>query len=103
MSTFAEILREHASVRPESPALSFESQTLTFAQLQARSSRAAGALSALGISKGDRVAVLAKNRPEFFELIFACSQIGAILVGLNWRLAPPEIAAILNDARPMLI
>ena len=41
MSTFAEILREHAGVRPESPALSFESQTLTFAQLQARSSRAA--------------------------------------------------------------
>jgi len=103
MSTFAEILREHAGVRPEAPALSFESQTLTFAQLHARSSRAANALTAMGIGKGDRVAALAKNRPEFFELIFACSQIGAILVGLNWRLAPPEIAAILEDARPKLI
>jgi len=103
MSTFAEILREHAGRTPQASALSFETQTLSFADLHARSSRAANALVALGVQNGDRVAVLAKNRPELFELIFACSQIGAVLVGLNWRLAAPEIAAILSDSRPRLV
>jgi long-chain acyl-CoA synthetase len=103
MSTFAEILREHAGQRPGAPALSFEGATLNFAELHERGSRAANALGALGVRRGDRVGVLAKNRPESFELIFACSQIGAILVGLNWRLAAPEIAAILKDARPSVI
>ncbi|MDE3174950.1 MAG: long-chain-fatty-acid--CoA ligase [Pseudomonadota bacterium] len=103
MSTFAEILREHARRTPQAPALSFEAQTLSFAQLHGRSSRAANALVALGVRRGDRVAVLAKNRPEFFELIFACSQIGAILVGLNWRLAASEIEAIWGDAQPRLV
>jgi len=41
--------------------------------------------------------------PEYYELIFACSKIGAILVGLNWRLAPPEITAIVADALPSVI
>ena len=103
MSTFAQILREHAGARPQAPALSFEGETFDFADLHARSSRAANALAALGVRAGDRVAALAKNRPEFFELIFACSQIGAIFVGLNWRLAAPEIAAILRDALPRVV
>lgn len=103
MSTFAETLREHAAQRGAAPALSFEGVTLSFAQLQVRSSRAAHALAARGVRRGDRVGVLTKNRAECFELVFACSQIGAILVGLNWRLAPPEIAIILADARPRVI
>ena len=102
MSTFAEIIREHAAERPNASALSFEDQTWTFAQLHARSSRAANALIAEGVKAGDRVAVLTKNRAEYFELIFACGKVGAILVGLNWRLAAAEIAAIVEDARPSL-
>ena len=102
MSTFAQILREHATQRPQAPALSFEATTWSFDELHARSSRAANALRACGIQAGDRVAVLSKNRAEFFELMFACSKLGAILVGLNWRLAPAEIAAIVEDATPLL-
>lgn len=103
MSTFASLLREHVAERPGAPALSFEGTTWSFAELHTRSSRTANALLAEGIQAGDRVAVLAKNRAEFFELIFACSQIGAILVGLNWRLAPAEIAAIIEDSTPSLL
>ncbi len=101
--TLANIVRQHAQATPDAPALTFEGATQTFAQLDARSSRAANALLALGVRSGDRVALLTKNAPEYYELIFACSKIGAILVGLNWRLAPPEITAIVADALPSLI
>jgi long-chain acyl-CoA synthetase len=103
MSTFAQILREHARVRPDSPALTFEGRTQTFAELHASSSRAANALLASGVKPGDRVALLTKNRAECFELLFAASKIGAILVGVNWRLAPSEIAAIVADASPAIL
>ena len=103
MSTFAEIIREHAAARADAPALTFEDSTISFAQLHARSSRAANALLREGLQAGDRVAVLTKNRAEFYELIFACNKIGAILVGVNWRLAPLEIDAILADATPRIV
>ena len=103
MTTFAEILREHVGKRPQAAALSFEGTTWTFRELHERSSRVANALQASGVRVGDRVAVLTKNRAENYELIYACSQIGAILVGLNWRLAAVEIAAIVEDARPSVI
>jgi len=102
MSTFAQIIREHAQHRPEAPALSFEGSTWSFADLHRLSSRSAQALRAAGVNAGDRVALLTKNRAEFYELLFACSKIGAILVGLNWRLAPGEIEAIVADAKPKL-
>jgi acyl-CoA synthetase (AMP-forming)/AMP-acid ligase II len=47
--------------------------------------------------------VLSKNHPVFFELAFACSKTNTTLAGINWRLAPPEIEAILGDARPSVI
>ena len=103
MTTFAEILRDHAGERPQAAALSFEGTTWTFRELHERSSCVANALQASGVRAGDRVAVLTKNRAENYELIYACSQIGAILVGLNWRLAALEIAAIVEDAKPSVI
>ena len=101
--TLADIIRRHAADTPNAPALTFEGVTWSFEQLHALSSQSANALYAEGVRCGDRVAVLTKNRAEFYELIFACSKIGAILVGLNWRLAPPEIAAIMADATPAVL
>ncbi len=101
--TLAAIVRRHAQATPSAPALTFENVTWSFAALDEKSSRSANALRELGIGRGDRVALLAKNVPEYYELIFACSKLGAILIGLNWRLAPPEISAIVADALPKLI
>ena len=103
MATFAQVIRTHAARRGAAPALTFEGQTASFAALDAASSRAANALRALGVGKGDRVAVLCRNRPEHFELLIACSKIGATLVGLNWRLAPAEIQEILKRCRPAVL
>ena len=101
--TFAHIIREHAANTPHAPALTYEGVTWSFAQLDALSSQSANALLAAGVGPGDRVALLTKNRAECYELLFATNKIGAILVGLNWRLAAPEIAAIVEDARPTVL
>ena len=101
--SLASVPREFGALMPNAPALTFEGDTLSFHDLDVRSSRIANALAALGVGHGDRVAILAKNQPEFYELAFGCNKIGAISVGLNWRLAPPEITAIVADARPRVI
>lgn len=98
MFSLAETPRRHARLRPEKPALVFEETTLTYADFHAESSRVAGALAAAGIAAGDRVAFLGKNSPEFFTVTYGAAKLGAATVGINWRLAPPEMAYILEDA-----
>ena len=79
-------------------------RTFTYAQLHRRVGLLAGALRQhFGLCRGDRVAVLAHNGTDMFELQFACARIGAIFVPLNWRLAPPELQAILTDCAPALL
>ena len=51
-----------------------------------------------GIGRGDRVAILAANHPDYLALLYACARLGAMLVPLNWRLATPEQVFILCDA-----
>lgn len=70
----------------------------SFAELNARSNRTANALRGLGVRKGDRVALLLMNSPEFLESFFAIAKIGAVCVPLNWRLVPDELSFILKDA-----
>lgn len=101
--SYAQMLRQLAQDQPSAPALTFEGETWTFAQLHERSSQTANSLQAAGVGVGDRVALLTKNCAECFELMFACNKIGAILTGLNWRLAPLEIQAIVADAQPKVI
>ncbi|MCE8534733.1 long-chain-fatty-acid--CoA ligase [Ruegeria pomeroyi] len=100
---FANILRGHARRRPDAPALTFEGRTQTFVELDIASTRAANLLRAKGVSAGDRVAILSKNRAEYFEIIYAANKIGAVLVCLNWRLSGREIGEILADAEPSLM
>ncbi|PHP64742.1 hypothetical protein CSC94_22680 [Zhengella mangrovi] len=103
IATFADRVRAFAANRPDAPALTFAGRTQSFADLDRISSMAANALTAAGIGRGDRVALLTRNRAEYFELITACSKIGAIVVGLNWRLSAREIAEIVADAQPSII
>jgi fatty-acyl-CoA synthase len=90
----------HAAFQPHKPAIRFEGAAIAYADL-ARRVRALAA--ALGVRRGDRVAYLGHNRPEMVALVFACARLGAMLVPLNWRLAPPEHAHILADAEPAVL
>ena len=72
-------------------------EKVTYHELNQRSGRSAALLADLGVTPGDRVAILCRNRVEFFELLFACARLGAILVPLNWRMPGPELAPLLAD------
>ena len=100
----ADVIRRHAAQRPEGVALRHGERELTYADLDERSNRLAQALLARGVGAGTRVAYLDRSSPEVVELLFAASKVGAVLVPLNWRLAPPELAAVLADSgAPLLI
>ncbi|MCU1651307.1 MAG: 2-succinylbenzoate--CoA ligase, partial [Pseudonocardia sp.] len=88
---------------PNEPALESADTTTaqTWAQTEYRVARLAGVLAErLGVRRGDRVAVLADNDPRVLEVQFACWRLGAVFVPLNWRLALPELEAMLADAEP---
>ncbi len=70
---------------------------ITYQDLNQRSCRAAALLASIGVTPAGRVAVLCRNRVEFFELLFACAKLGAILVPLNWRMPARELAPLLTD------
>ncbi|MGH1489413.1 MAG: acyl-CoA synthetase, partial [Acidimicrobiales bacterium] len=79
-------------------------RTFTWVQMNERTNRLANALSTeFGIGYEDRVAVLANNNTNFFEVQFACWKLGAIFVPLNWRLAVPELEFIVGDCSPSVI
>ena len=107
-NTIADVITNQAAQRPDATALTFVEaggsvRSQTYAEMERCSGLAANALLSVGVGRGDRVAVLAHNAPLYFELAFAVSRIGAALVGLNWRLAAPEIEVILDDAEPSLL
>ena len=77
--------------------------TLTYRQLEHNVQLLAGFLRAGGVGEGDRIAVLCRNRVEFFELLFACGKLGAILVPLNWRMPTGELAPLVDDAAPKFL
>ena len=73
---------------------------LSYRRLDELGNRWAGVLAGLGVSAGDRVGVLSRNRVEMVALFLACGRVGAALVPYNWRLAAPELGGLLSDSRP---
>jgi long-chain acyl-CoA synthetase len=98
VKTIIEAVQHQAEQRPDDIALVYENRTMTFGDLDTRSTRVACALHQAGVGHGDRVAFLDKNVPEFLDLLLGACKLGAVLVPVNWRLAPAEIAFIVSDA-----
>jgi fatty-acyl-CoA synthase len=100
----SDLIERNAAFTPDKAAIIFESETLSYAAFDARIARAARALKAeYGVSRGDRVAILSLNRPDYLVLLYACARLGAMLVPLNWRLATAEQLFILADAGAKLL
>jgi fatty-acyl-CoA synthase len=93
----------HADRTPEKLAMVDQAtgRRFTYGEFNDRAARLAAYLrDEWDIKPGDRVAILAKNSTDYFEVQFACIKAGAMLLPLNWRLAAPELLFILNDAAP---
>jgi fatty-acyl-CoA synthase len=100
-----DLVARRAELTPDSVALEeiATGRSLTYAALDRRAAAAAALLEARGVGEGDRVAILCRNRLAFFEALFACARLGAILVPLNWRMPPAELDPLIADCAPRLI
>jgi long-chain acyl-CoA synthetase len=78
-------------------------RSLTYREFYERVVRAANALRALGVKRGDRVAALLLNSPEYLELYFACALIGAVIVPINTRWSAADVAFTLRDSESTLL
>ena len=103
IDTIAGIIREHGRDRPDAPALEFEGTSVSYGELDRRSSQVANALRSAGVQAGDRVAFIDKNGLEWFEVTFGLAKIGAVNVSVNWRLAPAEMAQVIGDAQAHVV
>jgi long-chain acyl-CoA synthetase len=99
----ADIIRTHARERGERPVLTYGGRTIRYAELYERSSRVAQGLIAEGVRPQDHVAFLDKNGPEYFDVLFGGGMANAVNVAVNWRLAPPEMEYIINDAESKVL
>jgi acyl-CoA synthetase (AMP-forming)/AMP-acid ligase II len=97
---FADIVRDQATAQPDGVALVFEGRETTYRQLDRAASQVASGLRALAPAPGTRIALLDKNSDSFYEILFGAVKAGQVLAPVNYRLAPPEIVAIVNDAAP---
>lgn len=98
MINMGAFLAKRAELNPKRTGLVYEGAKLTFADMNDRASRTANALKKLGVKKGERVAILAQNCIEYYDVWFGAAKIGAIVVPINWRLAPPEIQFIIENS-----
>jgi acyl-CoA synthetase (AMP-forming)/AMP-acid ligase II len=100
---FADVVRDQATVQPEGVALVFKGRATTYRELDRAASQVANGLRALNSEPGTRIATLDKNTDHFYELLLGAAKAGQVLVPVNYRLAPPEMAAIVNDARAAVL
>ena len=98
-----QVLRRWVEQRSDQEVLRFEGRTTTWSELADRVARAAAAQRAEGLASGGRVAVLDLNHPSCLELTLACAQVGTANVVVNFRLAPAEVAYVINDSRAELL
>jgi fatty-acyl-CoA synthase len=94
----ADIGRHWARWQPDAVALRFDEHHITWRELEGGTDALAAGLATLGVGAGDRVAMLMLNRLEWIECALAVLKLGAVVVPLNVRFTPAEIAFVVADA-----
>ncbi len=98
-ANLAEVVRAHGKARGNAPAFEFEGRRTSYADFDLHTNRVANALAALGVKPGERIAYLGKNSDIFFELLLGAIKANVVMAPVNWRLAGPEIAFIVEDCK----
>jgi acyl-CoA synthetase (AMP-forming)/AMP-acid ligase II len=94
----ADIPRHWAPRRPDKAATVFEDRAVTWADFDVLCSQVANGIIEAGVKPQGRIAFLGKNSDLYFQLLFGGAKANVVMVGINWRLAPPEVEYIANDA-----
>jgi fatty-acyl-CoA synthase len=98
-----EVLRKAIRLYPEKRAIVCGEQSWTYQEFGERINRLSQALLAMGVDKGDRVAILHRNCHRYLETYFGVMQIGAALVPMNYRLSPLDWVEIMADSGAVLV
>jgi long-chain acyl-CoA synthetase len=91
-------IADHAVKAAESPALIIDGVPISFGELYARSQRVAAVLHSAGLRRGDGVALVLPNGPEFFEITWGCQLSGLYYTAVNTHFTPDEVAYVINDS-----
>ena len=83
---------------PDKIALIVDDEQITYRELADAADRISALLRQRGVRKGDTVAYLGENSPQFLQVLFGTVQLGAVFVPVNTRLATPEISHVLTDS-----
>ena len=103
VETLAELPERLATRTPDAIALVDGGETLSFGELDRTSNQIANALRGEGLGAGARIALLNTNTLDFFPILFGTSKANTVLVTVNFRLTPKEIAYILTDSETELV
>lgn len=101
--TVYDLFREQAKARAGRCAIEYRGRSSTYSELAERVERVASLLVSKGIQRGDRIAVLSENRPEYLEVQLAAAKLGAVVACQNWRLTIPELEHCINLVSPSII
>src|SRR3569832_823408 len=96
-TTLVDVVRNQARVRGNDTAYEYEGHITSFSDFDRRTNQVANALRALGVGPGERIAYLGKNSDIYFELLVGAMKAGIVMAPVNWRLAGPEVAFIVED------
>jgi acyl-CoA synthetase (AMP-forming)/AMP-acid ligase II len=91
-------IADHAIAAAQSPALITDDGTISFGELYARSQRVAAALHDAGLRRGDGVALVLPNRPEFFEITWGAQLSGLYYTAVNTHFVPDEASYVIDDS-----
>lgn len=93
----SDMAAKRAELTPDAVAFEIKDRTWSYAQINRDANGLAAGFGELGLGKGDRLAVLCLNCPEFFIALFACQKSGIILAPLNWRQPVPELSGVVQS------
>jgi fatty-acyl-CoA synthase len=98
-TNLADIIRAQGKARGTTMAFEFEGRRTSYAELDAHTNQVAHGLKALGVKPRERIAYLGKNSDIYFELLLGAMKANVVMAPVNWRLAGPEIAFIVEDCK----
>ena len=101
--TIYDIFKRSARLYKGETALLFDGKGITFGELFDQIKALTGWFGSKGITKGDRIAFLGRNCPQFFTLIGSIAALGAIMVPINFRLSTDEMKYIFSDIEPVML
>jgi acyl-CoA synthetase (AMP-forming)/AMP-acid ligase II len=101
--TVGELFRARAQIQRSSPAIEYQERQISYGELLDRADRLTSVLASHGLVRGDRVALLSRNRPEYLEIELAAANIGVVTACLNWRLSKRELAYCVELVSPKLL